>query len=79
MRALSYLAAAAAGALAAYFLDPEQGRRRRAVTRDQLTSCLHRASDASQALARDIRYRARGVANRLEPHRLPSNVPGLQR
>jgi len=43
MRAFSILVAAAAGALATYFLDPEQGRRRRAETRDRLASGMRRA------------------------------------
>ena len=60
MRALSILAAAAAGALATYFLDPEQGPKRRAVTRDRLASGLRQASESGQAFAEDLRSRTGG-------------------
>lgn len=62
MRAFSILVAAAAGALATYFLDPEQGRRRRAVTRDRMASGMSRAAGAGQSLAQDLRHRTRGIA-----------------
>lgn len=45
--------AAAVGALAAYFLDPDRGRSRRAQTRDRLAGVTRRAS---QRLARTSRY-----------------------
>lgn len=61
MRALSILAAAAAGALATYFLDPEQGRRRRAIARDKVASGMHQAAGRGQALAQDLRHRSRGL------------------
>jgi osmotically-inducible protein OsmY len=62
MRALSILAAAAAGAVATYFFDPEQGRRRRAITRDRLASGMNRAAGAGRSLAQDLRHRSRGAA-----------------
>jgi hypothetical protein len=45
--------AAAVGALAAYFLDPDRGRSRRAQTRDRLAGMSRRASER---LARTSRY-----------------------
>jgi hypothetical protein len=45
--------AAAVGALAAYFLDPDRGRSRRAQTRDRLAGMIRRASER---LARTSRY-----------------------
>ena len=58
MRARSLLGVAgalAAGAIATFFLDPDQGRRRRALARDKLASGLKQASDSSQALATSLR------------------------
>jgi len=75
MRAFSILVAAAAGALATYFLDPEQGRRRRAETRDRLASGMRRAAGTGQTLAREpapdevLAERVRAA---------PGNSPGLQ-
>lgn len=78
MRALSILAAAAAGAVATYFFDPEQGRRRRAIARDKLASGVHSAADASQALAQDVRHRSRGLVagmrQRLAREPVPDDV-----
>ena len=75
MRAFSILVAAAAGALATYFLDPEQGRRRRARTRDELASRMNRAADAGRSLAAGMRQR---TARAPVPNDAPGNPPGLQ-
>jgi hypothetical protein len=80
MRALSILVAAAAGALATYLLDPEQGRRRRARTRDEMASRMNRAADAGRSFAGELRHRTRGFAagmrRRDEPDAAPDNPPG---
>lgn len=52
---------AAIGAGIMYLLDPDGGRRRRALVRDQLVSAGHKASDAVGATSRDMTNRARGV------------------
>ncbi|MGH8171090.1 MAG: BON domain-containing protein, partial [Steroidobacteraceae bacterium] len=57
------LGAAAAGALSMYLLDPDHGRRRRAVMRDRLTSGMSRLDDARSVASRDLRNRARGAAH----------------
>ena len=49
------------GALIMYLLDPEQGRRRRATARDQVTSFAKQAEKKIEAKARDYTNRARGV------------------
>jgi hypothetical protein len=74
MRARSLFTAVgalAAGAIATFFLDPEQGRRRRAIARDKLSSGLRQAAESSQALAEDLRNRSGGLVARarrgLEP------------
>jgi len=45
-----------------YLLDPDRGRRRRALVRDQIESFRRRAADAVEATARDARNRAYGLA-----------------
>jgi hypothetical protein len=74
MRARSLFTVAgalAAGALATFFLDPDQGRRRRAIARDKLSSGLRQAAESGQALAEDLRNRSGGLVARararLEP------------
>ncbi|MFI4886070.1 MAG: SRPBCC family protein [Steroidobacterales bacterium] len=63
MAARLLLSAAAAGAISMYLLDPDHGRRRRAVMRDRLASSMSRLDDARSVASRDLRNRARGVAH----------------
>jgi hypothetical protein len=49
------------GALIMYMLDPEQGRRRRTLARDQVTSFVTEAERKIEAKARHYSNRARGV------------------
>lgn len=49
------------GATAMYFLDPQQGRRRRAVLRDRLASSMARLDDAMNVARRDLRNRTQGL------------------
>ena len=49
------------GALIMYLLDPDQGRRRRTVARDQVTSFVNKAEQKIEAKARHYSNRARGV------------------
>jgi uncharacterized membrane protein len=48
------------GAGIMYFYDPRQGRRRRALVRDQVNSILNRSDDAIDVAMRDMRNRTRG-------------------
>jgi uncharacterized membrane protein len=50
------------GAAAMYILDPDRGRRRRAVMVDKLASSLNQLGDAADVAVRDCVNRARGVA-----------------
>jgi hypothetical protein len=59
------LAGAAIGAGLMYLLDPDRGRRRRSLLRDQIVSAAHRTSDAVDATSRDVTNRARGVVAEL--------------
>lgn len=54
-------ACACAGSLAAYFLDPNQGRTRRARLRDKAVHATHRLNRGVGVVARDCGNRSRGV------------------
>jgi hypothetical protein len=59
------LGAAATGLGLMYFLDPDQGRRRRALVRDQMVHAAHKTGDAVDATSRDIANRAKGAVAEL--------------
>jgi BON domain-containing protein len=48
-----------------YFLDPDQGRRRRALAKDQMVHAVYKTGDAMDATSRDIANRARGAVAEL--------------
>jgi hypothetical protein len=54
------LGAFAIGALATYFFDPVEGRRRRALLRDKLAHARHEIEDYAEGTAKDLRNRAQG-------------------
>lgn len=54
------LLGAGVGAALMYFFDPDRGRRRRALVRDQAAHAGHRMQGALEAGARDLRNRAQG-------------------
>jgi uncharacterized membrane protein len=49
------------GAGLMFFLDPQQGRRRRALVRDQLTHFVSHADDAVGCVARDFSHQCQGL------------------
>jgi uncharacterized membrane protein len=49
------------GAAGMYWLDPDQGRRRRALARDKLAGAAEQLSSAVRAGSRDLKSRARGA------------------
>lgn len=55
------LGALGIGALAMYFFDPENGRRRRAMARDKAVHYGNEASQYADATYEDLRNRAEGV------------------
>jgi uncharacterized membrane protein len=55
------LTGAALGAAVMYIFDPDKGRRRRALLRDQLVSGANHLDDALEVIARDLVHRAQGV------------------
>jgi hypothetical protein len=54
------------GAALMYVLDPERGKRRRAIVRDKALSGAHHAGDRIAAHSRDLSNRARGIAAELK-------------
>jgi uncharacterized membrane protein len=57
----AWLGGAALGAVAMYLADPSQGRRRRALARDQLYSFVHRANETAGLAWRDAGNRWSGM------------------
>lgn len=51
------------GAAAMYILDPQRGRRRRALLRDKLVLAGNELRDAADVTARDLLHRAQGLAS----------------
>ena len=64
----TFAAGVTVGAGAVYLLDPELGRRRRALFRDRLGRLERRAQEDVDAAARDLSNRARGAVARLESY-----------
>jgi uncharacterized membrane protein len=53
------------GAAAMYVLDPDRGRRRRALAADKLVLAWHQVRDGADVTARDLANRARGITHEL--------------
>ena len=51
----------ALGAALMYIFDPQQGRRRRALVRDQFVHAGHQIGDAASGVAQDLSNRAYGL------------------
>jgi uncharacterized membrane protein len=62
-RTIPLIAAAAAGGTVVYLLDPEQGRRRRALVRDQVVRAQHKIADNADAASRDLLNRTIGTVS----------------
>jgi hypothetical protein len=59
----------AAGAAGAFFMDPQQGRRRRSLVRDKVTHNIRQGREFRDAAARDLKARAQGAAAQLRAMR----------
>lgn len=62
-RTMTLLAGMGLGAGLIYLLDPQTGRRRRPLARDQVVHLAHEAHEAADVGARDARNRAQGLAS----------------
>lgn len=67
MRAMSLMVGAAAGAAAAWFLDPNDGTRRRHVTRDKALKVVRRGKDEAVRRADYAAGHAKGVVAETMP------------
>lgn len=68
---VTLLFSAGVGAALMYFFDPERGRRRRALVRDQAARAGHRMQDVMEAGAHDLRNRAQGYSASMRSTREP--------
>jgi osmotically-inducible protein OsmY len=68
---LTFLAGAATGAAAAYFLDPKGGARRRNATRDQALSTVKSRAGEAAATVKYATGKAQGAVHAVRP-----NLPG---
>ncbi len=59
-----FIIGAALGATVMYLLDPDKGRRRRAIARDKARSVLTHAQERAAKSARDLGHRVEGVRAR---------------
>jgi hypothetical protein len=62
MNSRDLLAGAGIGAALTFMLDPDRGRRRRALVRDQMMRATRLTREGLDATARDISNRTRGIA-----------------
>lgn len=67
--ALAWIAPLSLGAAVMFALDPDAGRRRRALLRDRTASLTRRSGGAATGFMQDLRNRATGVASRLRGRR----------
>lgn len=65
----------ALGAGLMYALDPQQGRRRRALARDKMTKAVHETGRAMGATSRDVAHRATGLAASLHSRFFDQEAP----
>ncbi len=61
-RGLSFGAGLGIGTAVMYLLDPDRGKRRRALVRDKLVLAQRKTGDCMEVTARDVSNRARGIA-----------------
>lgn len=62
MRITKMMVGSLGGAALMYFLDPNEGRRRRAMLRDQVEKFMNTAADRTEGMIENISDRAQGIA-----------------
>jgi osmotically-inducible protein OsmY len=62
------------GALVAYFFDPENGRRRRALARERIPALLRRSTEHVERAGKGVSVEAQGAAKKIK-HRKEAEKP----
>jgi hypothetical protein len=75
MSTMNAIRTAALGAAAMYLLDPDRGRRRRAIARDKARSFAYRAGDLMDAARRDASHRLQALQARTRRLHLRDDAP----
>jgi hypothetical protein len=75
MSAFTAIRTAALGAAAMYLLDPDRGRRRRAIARDKVRSLAYRTGDLVDAAKRDASHRLEALRATTRRLRARDDVP----
>jgi hyperosmotically inducible periplasmic protein len=75
MRGRTLIIGTVVGALTAYFLDPNTGKRRRHITRDKAGSLLNKTSRSAQHTAEHAGGQLQGVLRETVPHRSDNPNP----
>ncbi len=75
MKRSLFVVGMAIGASLMYVLDPQQGRRRRALARDKMTRAVHETGRAMGATSRDVAHRATGLAASLHSRFFDEDAP----
>jgi hypothetical protein len=65
-RGLTFGTGLGLGTAAMFLLDPDRGRRRRALLRDKVDWCTRKTSEGLKVTARDFNNRARGIASTVQ-------------
>jgi hypothetical protein len=65
-RRLTFGAGLGIGTVVMYLLDPDRGKRRRALLRDKCVSATRKTGEAIEVTARDLNNRARGIATSIQ-------------
>lgn len=65
-KALTFGTALGLGTAATFFLDPDRGKRRRALLRDKLSWCTRKTGEGFRVTARDFNNRMQGVSSTLK-------------
>lgn len=75
MAVLAIIVGVIGGIGAMFFLDPDTGKRRRALLRDQFARFRHRAPDALDNLSKHARDKAQGVVAETKRHFTDQSAP----
>lgn len=65
-KGLTFGAGLGIGTVVMYLLDPDRGKRRRALLRDKCVSATRKTSEAIEVTARDLTNRAQGIATSIQ-------------